>query len=115
MGSLIAGPLSDSIGRKPVIVVSDALFLVGSLLQAFAEEIWVLMVGRFVIGLAIGVSSMLVPVYLAELAPKNVRGRVIGIFQLLISIGIIVSSVLNFVLDRDWRLMVGVAAIPAGI
>ena len=80
MGSLIAGPLSDSIGRKPVIVVSDALFLVGSLLQAFAEEIWVLMVGRFVIGLAIGVSSMLVPVYLAELAPKNVRGRVIGIF-----------------------------------
>lgn len=69
IGSLIAGVLSDQIGRKPVIIISDVLFTGGSLLMAFAPEIYVLMIGRIIVGLGVGIASMVVPVYLSEVSP----------------------------------------------
>jgi MFS family permease len=69
IGSLIAGVLSDQIGRKPVIIISDFLFTGGSLLMAFAPEIYVLMIGRIIVGLGVGIASMVVPVYLSEVSP----------------------------------------------
>ncbi len=69
IGSLFAGVLSDQIGRKPVIIISDFLFTAGSLIMAFAPEIYVLMIGRIIVGLGVGIASMVVPVYLSEVSP----------------------------------------------
>ena len=69
IGSLFAGVISDQIGRKPVIIISDFLFTAGSLIMAFAPEIYVLMIGRIIVGLGVGIASMVVPVYLSEVSP----------------------------------------------
>ena len=79
-GSLFAGPSSDNFGRKPVIISSDLLFITGALVMAFSETIGALMAGRVVIGAAVGVASMITPVYISELSPVAVRGRVVGVY-----------------------------------
>jgi len=68
-GSLLAGPLSDGLGRKIVIIFSDLLFVAGSFIMAFSTTIIMLMIGRFVVGLGVGIASMIVPVYLSEVSP----------------------------------------------
>ena len=78
-GALIAGPLSDAFGRRPIIIVSSFLYAVGSVVMAFAETIPTLMLGRFIVGFGVGVSSMIVPVYLSEVSPKHIRGTVVAI------------------------------------
>ena len=68
-GALIAGPLSDWVGRKPIIIASSTLFAVGAGIMAAAPYVYVLMVGRIVVGLGVGVASMIIPVYLSEVSP----------------------------------------------
>jgi len=114
-GALSAGPMSDLVGRKPVIIAADMLFTAGSLLMALAESIEQLIGGRVVVGLAIGIASMVVPVYLSEIAPVAVRGRVVAVFVVVITAGQLVSSVISLLLGRNWRLMLGLAAIPSFI
>ena len=80
VGALIAGPISDKIGRRSTILVSDVLFTAGSSLMCLAPTIKALMAGRVVVGLAIGICSMVVPVYLSEISPKEVRGTIVGIY-----------------------------------
>jgi MFS family permease len=86
-GSLIAGPFSDSFGRKPVILASDVLFTIGSLVMATAETIPILILGRLIVGLAVGVASMVVPVYLSEVAPIKIRGTVVTCFLIALTFG----------------------------
>lgn len=114
-GALIAGPTSDALGRKPIIIVSDALFTSGSLLMAFSSSITELMIGRVLVGLAIGIASMVVPVYLSEVAPLVVRGKVVAVFVVTITLGQLIAACLALALGRNWRLMLGIAAIPAFI
>jgi MFS family permease len=66
----MAGPLADKIGRKTVIMVADLLFTAGAIIMAFSPTLTILMVGRIVVGLGVGIASMIVPVYLAEVSPK---------------------------------------------
>ena len=73
-GALIAGPLSDKIGRKPTIIISDVLFTFGALAMAFSVSISSLMIGRVIVGLGIGIASMVVPIYISEICPKELRG-----------------------------------------
>ena len=80
VGALIAGPISDKIGRRATILVSDVLFTAGSILMCVAPSIKVLMGARVIVGLAIGICSMVVPVYLSEISPKEVRGTIVGIY-----------------------------------
>ena len=68
-GALIAGPLSDWAGRKPIIIASSLLFSIGSIIMAAAPYVYVLMIGRLIIGLGVGVASMIIPVYLTEVSP----------------------------------------------
>ena len=112
-GSLIAGPLSDGLGPKPIIIVADVLFAGGSFIMAFAETIPVLFVGRFVVGLAVGVASMVTPVYLSEVSPNQRRGAVVTCFVLAITIGQLTASGVALACGRNWRLMLGIAAAPA--
>ena len=69
-GSLLAAPLANRFGRKLVIIFADSLFTLGALLMAFAPTIPVLISGRIIVGLGVGIASMIVPIYLAEVSPK---------------------------------------------
>ena len=86
-GSLVAGPVSYHFGRKPVIIVSDIMFTIGSILMAITNSIQILMLGRLFVGLGVGVASMIVPVYLAEVAPSSIRGQIIAVFVCMVTFG----------------------------
>lgn len=110
---MIAGPLSDSVGRKPVVILADILFTAGALIMALAPTIPILMVGRVVTGLGVGIASLVVPMYLSEISPIEVRGVVVAFDVMLITSGQFISSVVSLLLGRNWRLMLGLAAVPS--
>jgi len=78
LGALFSGYFSDKFGRRPVIMVADILFTIGSIIMAIAPTIPILMVGRLVIGFGIGVASQIVPLYLSEVAPIEIRGKLVA-------------------------------------
>ena len=114
-GSLIAGPFSDAFGRKPVIIASDVLFTIGSIVMATAETISVLIIGRLIVGLAVGIASMIVPVYLSEVSPLAIRGTLVTSFIIALTFGQLISSIIALELGRNWRLMLGLGAVPSVI
>ena len=115
IGALVAGRVSDAIGRRPAVLITALIFVVGVLLAAFAPALPALLLARVVIGLAVGSASMVVPLYIGETAPPHIRGAMVSLNQLAITIGILVSYLVDFGLagTRNWRLMFGLAAIPA--
>jgi len=115
IGAAGAGSLSDRFGRRRVILAAALLFVVGALLSALATGLTILLIGRFLVGLAIGVASMLTPLYLAEVSPASDRGAVVSLNQLCITIGILVSYFVGFAfadVTGGWRWMLGVGALP---
>jgi sugar porter (SP) family MFS transporter len=93
------------------------VFALGALASAASPTATLLIVSRFVIGLALGASSMCVPTYLAEMSPKQSRGRLVSMNQFLITVGILVSYGIDFALkgSHGWRWMLGLAALPAAL
>jgi sugar porter (SP) family MFS transporter len=114
-GALIAGRLAGRIGRRPTILITATVFVLGVLLAAFTPSYAVLLIARVVIGLAVGSSSMVVPLYIGEIAPPRFRGGLVSLNQLAITLGILVSYLVDYSLasSGDWRLMFGLAAAPA--
>jgi SP family galactose:H+ symporter-like MFS transporter len=114
LGALAAGWLSGHLGRKRSLILGAVLFVAGSVLCGVAWSPAVLIVGRFVLGLAIGIASFTAPLYLAEIAPESIRGAMISLYQLMITIGILAAylSDLAFSYSGNWRWMLGVIAIP---
>lgn len=115
VGALAAGPLSDKYGRKPIILAADVLFTAGSVLMYAAPSVAALMAGRVVVGLGVGLASLIVPVYLAEVSPTEVRGAVVAVDVMVITAGQFLSSLVSLALGRRWRLMLGAGAIPAAL
>jgi sugar porter (SP) family MFS transporter len=115
IGALAAGRVSDRIGRRPTILITALIFIAGVLLAAFSPAFGVLLAARIIIGLAVGSASMVVPLFIGEAAPPNVRGALVSLNQLAITIGILVSYLADYGLagTRNWRLMFGLAVIPA--
>ncbi len=113
-GALVAGILADRIGRKRTLLLAGLLFTVGASIQAFAPDTPVLVVGRFVIGAGVGVASVAGPLYAAEMAPKQTRGRFVSSYQLAITIGILVADIVDaaFSASGEWRWMLGLAIVP---
>ena len=87
IGSLVSGSLSDNIGRKPIILMADLYFTIGAAMMAFASSIIWLMVGRLLIGLGVGFAAQIVPLYISEITPTQVRGKLIAMNVVTITIG----------------------------
>ncbi|MDQ2776268.1 MAG: sugar porter family MFS transporter [Acidobacteriota bacterium] len=116
-GSSIAGWLSDRLGRKRVLLLSAAIFAVSSLVTAIANNLAQFSMARIVAGTAIGIASMLAPLYIAEISPEAIRGRLVSLNQLAIVLGILVSYLtgwaLSFAGGESWRWMFASVAIPS--
>jgi SP family arabinose:H+ symporter-like MFS transporter len=134
VGALMAGALSDRFGRKAVLIVSAVLFLVSAVGCAIPPTVALLIGARWLGGVGIGIASMLSPMYLSEISPPHLRGRLITLYQLAITIGIVVAYFSNeclqwlstntlaemsagpwrwILVDEVWRGMFGAAALPS--
>jgi sugar porter (SP) family MFS transporter len=114
-GAAIAGPAADSYGRRLMILLAAAVFIVGALGSAAAPGVEVLVIARIVIGVAIGLASAAAPVYISEVAPPESRGRLVSFFQLAVTIGILVAYLVGLAFDgiEGWRWMLGLGCVPA--
>jgi MFS family permease len=81
--------------------------------MAFARGIWMLMLGRFIVGLGVGVTAEVIPLYLSEVAPTEIRGELVAINVAMITIGQLTSVLVSLALIPSWRLMLGIAVVPA--
>jgi MFS transporter, SP family, galactose:H+ symporter len=118
IGAAGSGYISDRVGRRPVILSAGLLFIAGAIISAVASDVSVLLVGRFLVGVGIGVASMLTPLYLAEISPANDRGAIVSLNQLCITGGILVSYLVGFALagvGDGWRWMLALGALPGVI
>lgn len=116
IGAIIAGLTADRYGRKIAIYVGCVLFTVGAILQAAAYSIAQMSVGRLIVGFGVGSAAMVVPLYIAEIAPTKVRGRLIGLNNMSITGGQVISYGIGAAfahVPNGWRYMVGLGALPA--
>lgn len=124
-GALVAGALSDRFGRRRVLFVSAILFAVSAILSAVPYSFTEFLVARWIGGVGIGATSMVCPVYIAELSPAKYRGTLGALFQLGIVVGIFLTLFVNAAIQslgddtwntlRGWRWMLGSEVIPAGV
>lgn len=121
-GGALSGQLADRLGRRKMILIAAIIFVVGSVLSGVApfNGVVYLVAVRTLLGLAVGAASALVPAYMSEMAPARLRGRLSGLNQLMIVLGMLLSYVVDFALKGlpdpwPWRLMLAMAAIPAVI
>lgn len=114
-GAAISGRATRAYGRRRVLLSVAFFFFAGSILAGLAPSIWVLVIARLILGFAVGVASMAAPLYIAETAPRRLRGRFVSAFQLAVTVGILVSYMtgLAFSETQDWRLMFAAGGIPA--
>jgi MFS transporter, SP family, arabinose:H+ symporter len=121
-GALVAGPLTDSFGRKILLIADAAIYAVGAILSAATVNAGMLLASRTLIGLAIGADSAIATAYIAEFAPRSRRGQLSIIQQWMITVGILVSYIVAVIVlkaapgsvgNADWRLILGLGAIPA--
>ena len=119
MGCFVAGRLSETYGRKMALMTSAIIFAFSSLVMAFAPGLTVFISARFIAGIGVGMASMLSPMYIAEVSPAEVRGRMVSLNQLAIVTGIFVTNLVNYSLRNNgedaWRWMFGLGAIPAAL
>jgi SP family galactose:H+ symporter-like MFS transporter len=122
-GTLISGFLSNKFGRRKTLLIASLIFIVGSVLCAISTSENLLIAARFILGTAVGVASFTAPLYLSEIAPQKVRGALIAMYQLMITIGIVLAflsdtwlatyATFDGVTGGHWRLMLGIIALPA--
>lgn len=118
LGAIFSGKLSDRIGRKRMIIVNAVIFCIGAVGSAAAGSAALLIAMRVIIGVAIGITSYVAPMYIAEISPARRRGGLVTLNQLMITVGILVSYITDYFLSNDkntasWRWMFLVGILPA--
>jgi MFS transporter, SP family, arabinose:H+ symporter len=116
-GALISGRPADRYGRKPILFIIAALYVITAIGSALAGNVTSFIIFRFLGGIGVGASSVVAPMYIAEISPAKIRGRMTAMFQFNVISGILIAYVSNFLLREagaePWRWMLGVAGIPA--
>lgn len=114
IATLISGALADWFGRKHMIIAAAIIFLLGVFSLVFAHTYYWVLVGRITQGVGVGIITIIIPLYLAEALPSQIRGRGISAFQLMLTIGIVLANVVSvyFVPTHNWRAMFVSASIP---
>ncbi|CAN1284474.1 Hexose carrier protein HEX6 [Linum perenne] len=117
LSSIVASTVTRMFGRKLSMLFGGILFFAGAIINGFAQSVWMLILGRILLGFGIGFANQSVPLYLSEMAPYRYRGALNIGFQLSITIGILVANVLNYFFSKikpnGWRLSLGGAMVPA--
>lgn len=118
IGALFSGGPADKYGRKPILFLTAALFALSAIASAVVSDLSLFIFFRFIGGLAIGASSVIAPMYISEISPAKVRGRMTALFQFNVITGILLAYVSNYFLrdiagEDSWRWMLGVGCIPA--
>ncbi|MEM1282931.1 MAG: sugar porter family MFS transporter [Chlamydiota bacterium] len=113
--AIVAGAIADIFGRKRTIIFAAVIFFVAALLMSLAPNFATLVLGRLFVGIAIGIASLAVPMYVSELSPPDIRGVCVALNQLMVTIGILSAYGVNywFSVSQNWRLMLGISALPA--
>ena len=117
-GSLLLGPLADRLGRRPLLVVTMAVFCVVSVAQFFVETVWQLLVLRLLLGLALGIDYVVCCTVVAEFSPRRARGRLLGLLTLMWSVGYTAAFIIGTLLassgvPQSWRWILFSSAVPA--
>lgn len=115
IGALFSGFLSKKFGRRKVLVIAGGIFSLATIISIFAPNYEVFFIARFFLGIGVGVASFIAPLYLSEISPKEFRGALVGMYQLMITIGIFLIFITNSALEHtgSWRLMLVALAIPS--
>lgn len=114
-GSIASGWISDKLGRKWTAINSSLVFILGGLIQAFAGSFTQMTLGRWIVGIAVGVASMIVPLYISEMAPAQDRGSLVTTNVLMITGGQVLAYLVDnafYSLPGGWRWMVGSSIVP---
>jgi SP family myo-inositol transporter-like MFS transporter 13 len=118
LGGLAAGAMSDWTGRRPVLGIADIIFIGGALGQAVCHTVWSMIGCRFLIGIGVGLASCIAPLYIQELSPTRLRGRMVVLNVVMITFGQVVAYGIDAGFAHvggGWRWMVGLGTVPAGI
>jgi sugar porter (SP) family MFS transporter len=117
LGAIAGGAASDRFGRRAILISGGVIFVVGSLLAPLSPGVWALILARMLLGVAIGFTSVTAPIYVSELSPPHSRGKLIGLYQFALTVGIAVADLVGYWLAgaHAWRLMFGLGAIPAAL
>ena len=129
IGAMVAGSAADKWGRKPLLMLSAVLFTVSAIATGLFNDFTLFNIARFIGGIGIGVASALAPMYIAEVSPADIRGRMVSLNQMTIVLGILAAQIVNMLLARDtsivenqvwdiewgWRWMFWAETVPAAL
>jgi len=115
IGALVGARLSENFGRKRTILIISAVFVIGTLAASLAPTPLTLALARVLLGMAVGGATQTIPMFVAELSPPQIRGRLVLAFQVAIGVGILTATIAGASQLLDWRLMIGLAAVPAAL
>ena len=116
IGAILNGLIIDKIGRKNTLILTSLIFITGSIFCFFSRNIYELILSRTFLGCAVGIVSFACPLYLSEISEKSKRGRIVSIYQLAVTFGILFSYLINYAFSLNplnWRLMLSFGVIPA--
>jgi sugar porter (SP) family MFS transporter len=119
IGALVSGRPADRYGRRPILFVIAALYVITAVGSGLSNNVTSFIIFRFLGGIGVGASSVVAPMYIAEISPAKIRGRMTAMFQFNVILGILIAYVSNYLLREagaePWRWMLGVAGIPASL
>ncbi len=115
LGSLFSGKLADYFGRKRLLIIDSIVFCLATIASSMAKDAYILIMARFFVGIAIGISSYVAPLYISEIAPPKYRGALVSLNQLAISVGILLSYIVDYFFSSQgaWGSMLLVGVFPA--